>query len=484
MNLDFNLYQDDRPEEACGVFGIFAPGEDVAKLTYFGLHALQHRGQESAGIAVVDDNKSIIIYKDMGLITQVFNERNLASLHGDIAIGHNRYSTTGSSIHWENAQPIYKTFEGGSLALAHNGNLINTQELRYALSKNGLRFRSTSDSEVIATLIASYADKGMKVEDAIAATMKQLKGAYSLVILTENKLYAVRDPYGVRPLAIGKLNGFYAVASESCALNIIGADYVRDVNPGEIAVIDKDGLTSLQAIEPAKPSLCIFEFVYFARPDTRLYDRLLYSAREAMGAELAKEQPCEGADLVIGVPDSGVPSAIGYAHKSGLPYREGLVKNRYIGRTFIQPTQTIRQTGIRLKLNPLCEVIKGKKIVVVDDSIVRGNTSKKIIEILKEAGAREVHMRISSPPVKWPCFYGIDTAEQEQLIAANNKVEAIREYIGADSLGYLSIRGLVKSTKAKRDNFCLACFDGSYPIEVPEDLKITKLMLEEEKAKS
>lgn len=483
MNPNNDFDRPDKPEEACGVFGIYAPGEDVSKLTYFGLHALQHRGQESAGIAVVDSNKSIIIYKDMGLLTQVFNERNLASLEGDIAIGHTRYSTTGST-HWENAQPIYKTFKGGSLALAHNGNLINTQKLRAKLSQNGLRFRSTSDSEVIASMIASYAGKGKKIEDAIAKTMEQLLGAYSLVILTEKKLFAVRDPHGVRPLAIGKLNGRYVVASESCALNIIGSDSFRDVRPGEIVVIDENGLTSIQAVKPKKSALCIFEFIYFARPDTRLYGRLLYSAREAMGAELAKEQPCEGADLVIGVPDSGVPSAIGYAQASGLPYREGLVKNRYIGRTFIQPTQTIRQTGIKLKLNPLCEVIEGKKVVVVDDSIVRGNTSKKIIEILKEAGAKEVHIRVSSPPVKWPCFYGIDTDDQKQLIAANKKVDEIREFIGADSLGYLSIRGLVKATKNKRENFCLACFDGKYPIEVPEDIRVAKLILEEEKANS
>lgn len=482
MNFNDDFNRPDKPEEACGVFGIYAPGEDVSKLTYFGLHALQHRGQESAGIAVVDSNKSIIIYKDMGLLTQVFNERNLASLQGDIAIGHTRYSTTGSS-HWENAQPIYKTFKGGSLALAHNGNLINTQELREKLSQNGLRFRSTSDSEVIASMVASYTDKKKKIEDAIAETMKHLLGAYSLTILTEHKLIAVRDPHGVRPLAIGKLNGHYVVASESCALNIIGADYLRDVEPGEIAVIDENGLTSIQAIKPDKISLCVFEFIYFARPDTRLNNRLIYSAREAMGVELAKEQPCKEADLVIGVPDSGVPAAIGYSQASGLPYREGLVKNRYIGRTFIQPTQTVRQTGIKLKLNPLCEVIKGKKIVVVDDSIVRGNTSKKIIEILKEAGAREVHMRVSSPPFKWPCFYGIDTADQEQLIAANKKVDAIGEFIGADSLGYLSIKGLVKATKSKRENFCLACFDGKYSIEVPEDIMVTKLMLEEEKSK-
>lgn len=481
--FDFDRGQDyhdrpDKPEEACGIFGVYAPGEDVSTLTYFGLHALQHRGQESAGIAVADGN-TIIIYKDMGLVPQVFDERNLASLQGDIAIGHTRYSTTGSN-HWENAQPIYKTFKGGSLALAHNGNLTNTKTLRENLSKNGQRFRSTSDSEVIASLIASYSDLG--IEGAIAETMKQLEGAYSLVILTEDKLFAVRDPYGIRPLVIGKLAGNYIIASESCALNITGADYVRDVMPGELVVINGDGLKSIQAEEPKKLSLCVFEFIYFARPDTRLLGRLLYSAREAMGVELAKEAPAN-ADLVIGVPDSGVPAAIGYSQQSGIPYREGLVKNRYIGRTFIQPTQNIRQAGIKLKLNPLCEVIGDKSIVVVDDSIVRGNTSKKLIQMLRDAGAREVHVRISSPPVKWPCFYGIDTADQGQLIAANNEVEKIREFIGADSLSYLSMEGLIKATESDKENFCRACFDGEYPIDVSEELKITKLMLEEEEAK-
>ncbi|MEW5706011.1 MAG: amidophosphoribosyltransferase [Actinomycetota bacterium] len=478
MSHSFDFYHPDKPEEACGVFGVYAPGEEVSRLTYFGLHALQHRGQESAGIAVVDDG-SIITYKDLGLIPQVFDERNLASLKGDIAIGHVRYSTTGSPL-WENAQPIYKAYEGGSLALAHNGNLINTKELRTMLSKRGFRFRSTSDSEVIASLIASQAGGG--IENAIVEAMKQLHGAYSLVILTENQLFAVRDPYGIRPLAIGKLKNNFVVASESCALDIIGAKYLRDVKPGELLTIDKDGLSSLQAVKPQKPSLCIFEFIYFARPDTKLYNRLLYSAREAAGIELAKEAPCD-ADMVIGVPDSGVPSAIGFSQQSGIPYREGLVKNRYVGRTFIQPTQIIRQVGIKLKLNPLTEVISGKRIVVVDDSIVRGNTSKKLIKMLRNAGAKEVHMRVSSPPVKWPCFYGIDTADQGQLIAANNSIEGIRNFIGADSLSYLSQEGLVRSTGNAEENFCLACFNGRYPIELPDDLKLAKLMLEEEEAR-
>ncbi|HEY3375444.1 MAG TPA: amidophosphoribosyltransferase [Candidatus Aquicultor sp.] len=474
---DFDYDRPDRPEEACGVFGIFAPGEDVSRLTYFGLYALQHRGQESAGIAVSDD-RSIIIYKDMGLLTQVFKDSNLASLQGNIAIGHVRYSTTGST-HWENAQPIYKTFKGGSLALAHNGNLVNTQELRTELSEHGQKFRSTSDSEVIASLIASYADEG--IEDAIKETMKRLHGAYSVVVMTETRLFAMRDPHGIRPLVLGRLGEHYVIASETCGLDIVGATYLRDVNPGELIIIDEVGMRSIQAVESNKTSLCIFEFVYFARPDTKLCNRLVYSAREAMGAELAKENPVD-ADLVLGVPDSGVPAAVGYSRASGIPYREGLVKNRYVGRTFIQPTQTIRQVGIKLKLNPLREVIDGKRIVVVDDSIVRGNTSKKLIDMLREAGAREIHMRISSPPVQWPCFYGIDTDTQEQLIAANNSIDDVCKFIGADSLGYLSLEGLVKSTEGQSEQFCMACFDGQYPINVPEDFRVSKLMLEEEEA--
>jgi amidophosphoribosyltransferase len=468
----------DKPEEACGVFGIYAPNEDVSRLTYFGLYALQHRGQESAGIAV-SDGETIIVYKDMGLLTQVFNDASLASLQGHISIGHVRYSTTGST-HWENAQPVHKTFEGGSLALAHNGNLINTQPLREKLCGHGQRFRSTSDTEVIASLIALGIDKGLTIEKAISETMEQLEGAYAVVLLTDHKLLAMRDPYGIRPLSIGKIGDNYVVASETCGLDIVGAEFVRDVEPGELVIIDENGLHSIQAVESKRLALCIFEFVYFARPDSKLLGRLLYSAREAMGVELAKESPVE-ADLVMGVPDSGVPAAVGFSKQSGIPYREGMVKNRYVGRTFIQPTQTIRQVGIKLKLNPLEDVIKDKRIVVIDDSIVRGNTSKKLVDMLREAGAKEIHMRISSPPVKWPCFYGIDTADQGQLIASDNEVEKIREFIGADSLSYLSLGGLVKSTENTSDNFCMACFDGCYMDEIPEDLKVTKMMLEKEK---
>lgn len=463
----------DRPEEACGIFGVFAPGEDVARLTYFGLNALQHRGQESAGIAVAD-GQSILVLKEMGLVNQVFNERNLVSLQGNMAIGHVRYSTTGST-HWENAQPVHKTFAGGTLALAHNGNLVNTQQLRSELSQNGSHFRSTGDSEVIANLIAQEADG--EIDEAIKKTMGYLKGAYSVVILTEDKLYAIRDLYGIRPLSIGKLNGRYIISSETCGLDIVGAKHLRDVKPGEMIKVDESGLSSEIVIPPAKPSLCIFEFIYFARPDSVFYDRILYHARRAMGISLAEEAPVE-ADLVIGIPDTGTPAAIGYAERSGISFGEGLIKNRYIGRTFIRPTQTVRQLGVKLKLNPLKQAIKNQRLVVVDDSIVRGTTTQKIVRLLKEAGAKEVHMRITSPPVKWPCFYGIDTAVRSELIASRMSVEEVEKFIGADSLYYLSFDSLVKSTQRPRKDFCLACFDGVYPIPIPSKVKISKLMLE------
>ncbi len=464
-------------EEACGVFGIYGPGEDVARITYFALHGLQHRGQESAGIAV-SDGSTIVVYKDMGLVPYIFKEETLCSLQGHIAIGHTRYSTTGSTC-WENAQPIHTSFDSGGIATAHNGNLINAFELREKLKKKGRRLQSTSDSEVIACLISEYAHLGL--EKSITRAMSELKGAYSVAALTEDKLIAFRDPYGIRPLSLGKLKENYVISSETSGFDIIGATYLRDIEPGELVIIDSHGLSSIQAIPSTKPSLCIFEFIYFARPDSTLYGRLLYHARRYMGKCLAEEAPVE-ADLVIPVPDSGVSAAIGYAEGSGIPFGEGLIKNRYIGRTFIQPSQNIRQLGVRLKLNPLKEVIKGKRLVVVDDSIVRGTTSKKIVGLLKEAGAREVHMRISSPPVKWPCFYGIDTARRNELIASSKSVEEIRDFLGADSLYYLSFEGMVASTKRLREEFCLACFDGKYPILIPEELKLNKRIFEEEQS--
>ncbi|MBI4743325.1 MAG: amidophosphoribosyltransferase [Actinobacteria bacterium] len=480
-HLGFGILKffNDKPEEACGVFGIYAPSEDVAKITYYGLYGLQHRGQESAGIAV-SDGSSILVIKDLGLVSQVFDENKLASLSGKIAIGHTRYSTTGST-EWKNSQPIYKTYESRAIAIAHNGNLVNAKELYQRLKKGGKNnLSSTSDSEVIAEMIVS--SNASSIEEAIKEVMLKIKGAYSLVILTEDKLIGVRDPYGIRPLSIGKLGSNYVLSSETAGLDIVGALFVREVEPGEIVVIDKEGLHSHTGLLLAKKSLCVFEFIYFARPDSYLYGQNLYHVRKTMGMKLAEEGPVDG-DLVIPVPDSGNSAAIGFAERSGIPFGEGLIKNRYIGRTFIQPSQTIRQLGIRLKLNPLRDAIAGKRLVVVDDSIVRGNTSKKIVEILKEAGAKEVHMRISSPPIKCPCFYGIDTPSNQELIASTKSVEEIKEFLGLDSLVYLSLKGVVEATGCSYEDFCCACFDGRYPIEIPKDLKISKDMLEEEDEK-
>lgn len=466
----------DKPEEACGVFGIYAPQTDVARLTYFALHALQHRGQESAGIAV-SDGESVICFKDMGLVPQVFDERKLASLKGYMAIGHVRYSTTGSSK-WENAQPIQKSFRGGSISVVHNGNLINSLVLKEELLTNGIALRSTSDTEVIAALLVKKAKKS--VVDALKSCLPRLIGAYSLLVLTEKQLFAARDPYGIRPLALGKLGKNWVVASESCAFDILGAEFVRELEPGELLIIDENGCTSIQLQPVAKRSLCIFEFIYFARPDSYIYGRNLYLARKNMGRELAKEAGVK-ADLVIGLPDSGTPAAIGFAEESGIPFGEGLIKNRYVGRTFIQPEQSMRQLGVKMKLNPLKSVIKGKTVVLVDDSIVRGNTSRQIVSLLKESGAKEVHMRVSSPPIIYPCFYGIDTDTQAQLIAAQKTVAQIQQFIGADSLVYLSYEGLVKATGCPKEQFCLACLDGVYPIAVGDKMLVGKLALEKTK---
>jgi amidophosphoribosyltransferase len=464
----------DKQEEECGVFGIYAPGEDVARLTYFGLHALQHRGQESAGIAVSDGQSSLVI-KEMGLVPQVFDEQKLATLQGHIAVGHVRYSTTGST-RWENAQPIHKIYEHGTLALVHNGNLINTKELRKKLEKKEVKLRSTSDSEIIASLIASRINSHL--EPAIRKVMHQLHGAYSALIMTEDSLVAIRDPSGIRPLSLGRLGEHWVVASETCALDIVGAEFIRDIYPGEMLTVNKAGLKSEVVISGRKPSLCVFEFIYFARPDSRIYGRNLYRARKRMGKELAIEAPV-GADLVVGLPDSGTPAAIGYAEESGVPYSEGLIKNRYVGRTFIHPDQTLRQLGVKIKLNPLPEIIAGKRLVVVDDSIVRGNTSREIVSVLREAGAKEVHLRISSPPVIYPCFYGIDTDSSKQLIAASKTVEEIRQFLGADSLKYLSLDGLIRAIEIDKSQFCLACLNGSYPLDISKIAGSGKLVLED-----
>jgi len=465
-----NTERADRPEEACGVFGIYAPGEDAARMTYFGLHALQHRGQESAGIAVADGS-SVMATKDQGLVTQVFSQSTLASLDGYIAVGHTRYSA-GDGSSWEAAQPHLSTIGDEIIALAHNGSLNNTNALRHQLINRGISFRSTSDSEVAAKLIGDFTRETSHMREGIRKTMELIDGAYAMVLLTPTALYAFRDPNGIRPLSIGKLsdNRGWVVASETCGLDIVGADYVRDVKPGEVIRINQAGLVHEQAVPPRGRALCIFEFVYFARPDSILDGMSVYLSRDAMGRQLCREAPVD-ADVVIGVPDSGVPSAIGFAHESGIPYAEGIVKNRYVGRTFIQPTQTLRQRGIRLKLNPLSAALKGKRLVVIDDSIVRGNTSKQLIQMFREVGAAEVHMRIVSPPVRWPCFYGIDTESQHQLIGASLSVREITEFLGADSLAYLSLEGLFSCCKTNNPGFCTACFSGEYPSKIPKELQ-------------
>lgn len=462
----------DKMEEACGVFGIFAPGRDVARLSYYGLYSLQHRGQESAGIAVTD-GREIKLHKEMGLVSEVFSEDILQGLKGIGAIGHVRYSTTGASLA-VNAQPLVCQYLQGSLAIAHNGNLINADELREKLAANGSVFQSTIDSEIIVNLIARYGQG--TIEDALMKCMIDLKGTYSLVVMTEDKVIGVRDPYGNRPLCIGKLGEDYLIASESCALDPLGAEFVRDVNPGEIVTLDKNGLCSKQFVLPVEKAVCIFEYVYFARPDSNIDGINVMQVRRAMGRELAKEHPVE-ADLVVPVPDSGIAGALGYAEQLGLVFDMGLMKNRYIGRTFIKPEQSERDLAVRMKLNPVTNLVKDKRLVLLDDSVVRGTTSKKIVEMLKYKGAKEVHLRITSPPVKGPCYYGIDTSERSQLIAAQKTLDEVREYIGADSLKYLSIEGLYRAV-GKETGFCTACFDGKYPIEVQAIAGLGKHVLE------
>ncbi|NUT36277.1 MAG: amidophosphoribosyltransferase [Hamadaea sp.] len=462
------------PQDACGVFGVWAPGDEVAKLTYFGLYALQHRGQEAAGIAV-SDGTGVVVYKDLGLVAQVFDEPTLASLRGHIAIGHARYSTTGGST-WENAQPTIKATKlGTTLALAHNGNLVNSAELAAQIRGLGLDVDgSTSDTALVTTLLAATPD--LSVEAAAMQVLPTVRGAFSFVFMDETTLYAARDRNGVRPLVLGRLERGWVVASEAAALDIVGASVVREVEPGELIAIDENGLRSSRFANP-DPKGCLFEYVYLARPDATISGRNVYAARTEIGRQLAREHPVE-ADLVIPSPESGTPAAIGYAEESGIPYGMGLVKNAYVGRTFIQPSQTIRQLGIRLKLNPLRDVIRGKRIIVVDDSIVRGNTQRAIVRMLREAGAIEVHVRISSPPVKWPCFYGIDFADRAELLANGLDNEGIRRAIGADSLGYVSLTGLIAATEQPANRLCRACFDGKYPIDLPAGDLIGKHVLE------
>ncbi|MEL7037029.1 MAG: amidophosphoribosyltransferase [Cyanobacteria bacterium J06592_8] len=475
---DSNLQHPDKPEEACGVFGIYAPGEDVAKLTYFGLYALQHRGQESAGIATFDSEK-LHLHKDMGLVSQVFNESILNELKGNLAVGHTRYSTTGSS-RVVNAQPAIANCRLGGVAVAHNGNLVNTSELREEMTRRQYSFVSTTDTELIALAIASEIDSGKNWLEGCTSALKMCEGAFSLAIGTPAGLFGARDPHGIRPLVIGTLEGNptrYVLASETCGLDIIGAKFLREVQPGELVWITEEGLKSIQWHQQAARKLCVFEMIYFARPDSQMEGESLYSYRLRIGRILAQESGVE-ADLVIGVPDSGIPAAIGFSQESKIPYMEGLIKNRYVGRTFIEPTQGMRESGIRMKLNPLKDVLEGKRVIMVDDSIVRGTTSRKIVKALRDAGATEVHMRISSPPVTHPCFYGIDTDNQEQLIAAKKSVEEITQHIGVDSLAYLSWEGMLRATGEDPQSFCSACFTGKYPVEVPEPMKRSKLILE------
>ncbi|HQY99222.1 MAG TPA: amidophosphoribosyltransferase [Propionicimonas sp.] len=461
---------DPGPRDACGVFGVWAPGEEVAKLTYFGLYALQHRGQESAGMAV-SNGERIMVFKDMGLVSQVFDEPTLSSLNGFLAVGHCRYSTTGAST-WDNAQPTFRGTADGGLALAHNGNLTNTDELEAWLATSVAesdvprkdRMDSTSDTALVTALMAVYADEGLKA--AALTVLPRLQGAFCLVFSNERTLFAARDPQGIHPLVLGRLERGWVVASETAALDIIGATFIREVGPGELISIDESGLSSAR-FAPAEPKGCLFEYVYLARPDTLIAGRRVHSVRVEIGRTLAMEAPVD-ADMVIPTPESGTPSAIGYAEASGIPYGLGLVKNSYVGRTFIQPSQTIRQLGIRLKLNPIRDVIEGKRLVVVDDSIVRGNTQRALVKMLREAGAAEVHVRISSPPVQWPCFYGIDFATRAELIAPGLTVDEICRSIGADSLGYISLEGLTASTGIAGKRLCRACFDGNYPVPIPE----------------
>lgn len=458
-------------KEECGVFGIYNfKADSPAKSAYYGLFALQHRGQESAGIAVSDGDE-IRHAKGMGLVNQVFDEKTLRELKGKIALGHVRYSTTGSSI-IENAQPIVINTRYGTIALAHNGNLVNSRDIRQELKDKGISFVGTSDSEVIASMIATSSKN--KIEEAVTDTLQHCRGAYSLVLMTKDKLIAVRDPNGIRPLCIGKLEKAYVISSETCALDILGANFLRDIANGEVVVIDEKGLSSRTWQMGEREALCVFEFIYFARPDSVLHGRNVYEARYQMGKYLAKEHPVD-ADVVMAVPESGVPAAMGYAAESKIPYGEGLIKNRYVGRTFIQPSQEIRDLGVKLKLNPIRDAVRSKKVIIIDDSIIRGTTSRQIVRLIREAGAREVHMRVSSPPNLNPCFYGIDTAAKAELIAANLSVEGIRKYIEADSLGYLSLKNLIRSISLPGRNLCLACLNGEYPVRIPERLQSLKL---------
>ncbi len=462
-------------KEYCGVFGVysFTDKHVLSKLIYYGLFALQHRGQESAGIATAD-GRDIRIHKDMGLVNQVFEEDDLAKLTGHLGIGHVRYSTTGSSI-IENAQPILMDTKFGPIAVAHNGNLINTEDLKNELKGRGLSFVGSTDSEVIAALISTSPTEDF--EEALFSSLSKLSGAFSIVIMTKDKLIAVRDSRGIRPLCLGKIGDAYVISSETCALDIIGAKFQREVQNGEMIVVDKDGLRSKTWKSSDREAACIFEHIYFARPDSILNGKNVYQTRVTLGKYLASQHPVD-ADMVIGVPESGVPAAIGFAQEAKVPFGEGLIKNRYVGRTFIQPSQEIRELGVKLKLNPISDALRGKKIVVVDDSIVRGTSSRQIVRLLKDAGAREVHLRISSPPITGSCYYGIDTPTRTELIGANLSIEGIRKYIDADTLGFLSAKNLIRAVGLGDQSVCLACFNNDYPVKIPEKLSSLNLIFD------
>lgn len=470
------MYSDDKLHEECGVFGIYAPGREVARRTFFALYALQHRGQEAAGIVTCDGHLAHV-HKGMGLVSQVFTEENLRYLQGHMAIGHNRYSTTGSSK-LRNTQPYVIETIQGPLAIGHNGNLINAPHLRRELLERGVGLQTSTDSELILHLLAGAG--GPDWMTRIRILMARIEGAYSLVILTKEAVYGVRDPWGLRPLVLGKLDGGHVLASESCAFSTIGATMVQEIQPGEIVRIDANGYEIIQGAPPQRLAFCTFEQIYFARPDSVLNGTLVHQARQKLGRQLAREAPAD-ADIVIPVPDSGTPHAIGYAQKSGIPYSEGLIKSRYIGRTFIEPTDQLRKVGVAMKFNPLPDNLDGKRVVMVDDSIVRGNTSGPLVQLLRDAGAREVHVRVACPPIKFPCFMGVDMASQDELIAANKSLEEIRVHIGADSLAFLTISGMMRALKAT-EGYCNACFSGDYPfnttiplIELQEKEKFTQV---------
>jgi len=451
----------DRPGEACGVFGVIGEEIDAARLTYFGLFALQHRGQESAGIAV-SDGDNLTVYKDLGLVAQVFDETTLASLAGSLAIGHTRYSTTGSN-RWENSQPVFRHIGSNGIALAHNGNLTNTAQLATSTDGGG----ATTDSELMTDAIATAMGKdGLDLATALARVLPTFEGAFSLTVMDRTSLVGVRDPHGFRPLCLGRLNNSWVIASETAALDILGAEFVRQISPGEMVVIDEEGPKSHFPFEKVRSSLCLFEFVYFARPDSTLLGQTIHTTRQNMGRLLAQQAPVE-ADITVPVPESGIPAAQGFAAVSGIPYIDGLVKNRYIGRTFIEPTQAMRERGVRMKLNAMPGVIKGKRVVLVDDSIIRGSTTKQLVAMVREAGASEIHLRISSPPYRWPCFYGMDTGDRSILLAASRSVDEIAAHLEVDSLVYLELENLIEATGADADAFCTACLSGEYPTKVP-----------------